>query len=78
VILARRGARSKKAPSLFSGLQTSTDVEGRSGLYFNGHEESRADAQAYDLGARQRLKRLSLELTSLQSRRAASLTRTLV
>jgi len=46
-------------------LATSAGVEGRSGLYFNGQEEARADAQAYDPEARQRLKRLSLELTGL-------------
>jgi NAD(P)-dependent dehydrogenase (short-subunit alcohol dehydrogenase family) len=44
-------------------VATSAEVEGRSGLYFNGQEEARADAQAYDPQARQRLKRLSLELT---------------
>ena len=46
-------------------LATSAEVEGRSGLYFDGQEEARADAQAYDPQARQRLKRLSLELTGL-------------
>jgi NAD(P)-dependent dehydrogenase (short-subunit alcohol dehydrogenase family) len=46
-------------------LATSAGVEGRSGLYFNGQEEARADAQAYNPEARQRLKRLSLELTGL-------------
>ena len=44
-------------------LATSAEVEVRSGLYFNGQEEARADAQAYDPQARQRLKRFSLELT---------------
>ena len=44
-------------------LANSAEIEGRSGLYFNGQEEARADAQAYDPQARQRLKRLSLELT---------------
>jgi NAD(P)-dependent dehydrogenase (short-subunit alcohol dehydrogenase family) len=46
-------------------LASSAEVEGRSGLYFNGQEEARADAQAYDPQARQRLKRLSFELTGL-------------
>jgi NAD(P)-dependent dehydrogenase (short-subunit alcohol dehydrogenase family) len=46
-------------------LANSAEVEGRSGLYFNGQEEARADAQAYDPQARQRLKRLSFELTGL-------------
>ena len=40
---------------------------GRSGLYFNGLREARADAQAYDAAARARLRALSLELTGLLS-----------
>jgi len=40
-------------------------LEGRSGLYFNGQREARADGQAYDARARGRLKALSLELTGL-------------
>ncbi len=40
-------------------------VEGRSGLYFSGLREARADAQAYDADARRRLRALSLELTGL-------------
>ena len=51
-------------------LATSAEVEGRSGLYFNGQEEARADTQAYDPQARQRLRRLSLELTGIPSRRS--------
>jgi NAD(P)-dependent dehydrogenase (short-subunit alcohol dehydrogenase family) len=39
----------------------------RSGLYFNGLREARADAQAYDAAARARLRALSLELTGLRS-----------
>ena len=53
-------------------LATSAGVEGRSGLYFNGQEEARADAQAYDPEARQRLKRLSLELTGLSFARGVT------
>jgi hypothetical protein len=34
---------------------------------FNGLREARADRQAYDAKARQRLKAISLELTSLSS-----------
>jgi NAD(P)-dependent dehydrogenase (short-subunit alcohol dehydrogenase family) len=41
-------------------------LEGRSGLYFNVLRESRADPQAYDAGARRRLRALSLELTGLE------------
>jgi NAD(P)-dependent dehydrogenase (short-subunit alcohol dehydrogenase family) len=44
-------------------LATSPALEGRSGLYFNGQSEARADAQAYDAEARRRLQAISLELT---------------
>jgi NAD(P)-dependent dehydrogenase (short-subunit alcohol dehydrogenase family) len=44
-------------------LATSPALEGRSGLYFNGLRDARADGQAYDAKARQRLKAISLELT---------------
>jgi hypothetical protein len=44
-------------------LATSPALEGRSGLYFNGLRQARADGQAYDAKARQRLKAISLELT---------------
>ncbi len=53
-------------------LATSADLEGRSGLYFNGQREARPDAQAYDAKARQRLKSLSLELAGLSSLATAS------
>ena len=46
-------------------LATSAALDGRSGLFFNGQREARADAQAYDPAARQRLKTLSLELSGL-------------
>ena len=46
-------------------LAQSPVVEGRSGLYFNGLAESRADAQAYDSKARARLWALSLQLAGL-------------
>jgi NAD(P)-dependent dehydrogenase (short-subunit alcohol dehydrogenase family) len=42
-------------------------LEGRSGLYFNGLREARADRQAYDTQARSRLRALSLELTGLRA-----------
>jgi NAD(P)-dependent dehydrogenase (short-subunit alcohol dehydrogenase family) len=48
-------------------LATSPALEGHSGLYFNGLREARADGQAYDAKARQRLEAISLELTSLSS-----------
>ncbi|MCV3209124.1 SDR family NAD(P)-dependent oxidoreductase [Mesorhizobium sp. YC-39] len=43
-------------------LAVSPDLEGRTGLYFDGLRESRADAQAYDETARQQLRKLSLDL----------------
>jgi NAD(P)-dependent dehydrogenase (short-subunit alcohol dehydrogenase family) len=46
-------------------LAISSEVEGRSGLYFDGQREAQADAQAYDPAARQRLRALSLELAGL-------------
>ena len=39
--------------------------EGASGLYFSGMRESRADPQAYDAGARAKLRALSFELVDL-------------
>jgi NAD(P)-dependent dehydrogenase (short-subunit alcohol dehydrogenase family) len=46
-------------------LAVSPRLEGKSGLYFNVMNESRADPQAYDAKARAQLRRLSLELTGL-------------
>jgi NAD(P)-dependent dehydrogenase (short-subunit alcohol dehydrogenase family) len=48
-------------------LAISPDLEGRSGLYFNGLNEARANAQAYDLEARAQLRALSLELAGLSA-----------
>ena len=47
-------------------------VEGQSGRYVNGQREARADAQAYDAGARRQLKALSFELTGLAPKRSAA------
>jgi NAD(P)-dependent dehydrogenase (short-subunit alcohol dehydrogenase family) len=44
------------------------DVANRSGLFFNGMTEMRANAQAYDAAARKRLRELSLKLTGLVER----------
>ena len=44
-------------------LVRSPALEGRSGLYFDRQRKSRANPQAYDAAARDRLRRLSLELT---------------
>ena len=46
-------------------LVTGDDVAGKSGLFFNGMNEAKANPQAYDVAARQRLRALSLELTGL-------------
>ena len=43
-------------------LATGDDMDGRSGLFFNGLNESRANAQAYDAVARKKLRELSLKL----------------
>ena len=44
-------------------LAVSPALEGRTGLYFNGQREARADAQAYDTDARRKLRELSVRLT---------------
>lgn len=44
-------------------LAVSPELERRTGLFFNGLEEGRANAQAYDEAARARLWELSVELT---------------
>ena len=44
-------------------LAVGTAINGRTGLYFNQLNEGRANAQAYDAAARQRLWDLSVELT---------------
>ena len=46
-------------------LIESEALAGRSGLYFSGMQESRADRQAYDEGARLRLRALSFDLVGL-------------
>jgi NAD(P)-dependent dehydrogenase (short-subunit alcohol dehydrogenase family) len=46
-------------------LVTGDDVAGKSGLFFNGLEQAKANPQAHDAAARQRLRRLSFELTGL-------------
>jgi NAD(P)-dependent dehydrogenase (short-subunit alcohol dehydrogenase family) len=46
-------------------LALSPDLEQKSGLYFNGLSEARADAQAYDSDAQAKLRALSLQLTDL-------------
>ncbi len=46
-------------------LAVSPDLQGKSGLYFDGLRAARASAQAYDADARRRLRALSFELTGL-------------
>jgi NAD(P)-dependent dehydrogenase (short-subunit alcohol dehydrogenase family) len=46
-------------------LVISPSLEGRSGLYFSGMRESRADPQAYDPDARAKLRALSFDLVGL-------------
>ncbi|RWO76544.1 SDR family NAD(P)-dependent oxidoreductase [Mesorhizobium sp.] len=48
-------------------LAASPALDGKSGLYFDGLRESRADTQAYDAKARQRLRALSLDLIGTAS-----------
>jgi NAD(P)-dependent dehydrogenase (short-subunit alcohol dehydrogenase family) len=49
-------------------LVSGNDVADKSGLFFNGMNEARANPQAYDAAARRRLRELSLELTGLAGR----------
>ena len=46
-------------------LAVGDDVASKSGLFFNGMSEAKANPQAYDDAARERLRRLSLELAGL-------------
>ncbi len=46
-------------------LVAGDDVTGKSGLFFNGLREAKANPQAYDAAARQRLHALSMQLTGL-------------
>ncbi len=47
-------------------LAASPELEGVAGKYFDGRREARAEKQAYDPEARDRLRRLSEELTGLR------------
>ncbi len=49
-------------------LAVSPALANRTGLYFNGLNEAKAIAQAYDTGARAKLRALSFELTGLERR----------
>jgi NAD(P)-dependent dehydrogenase (short-subunit alcohol dehydrogenase family) len=52
-------------------LVQSPALAGRSGLYFSGMQESRANPQAYDEGERKRLRALSFDLVGLADPLAA-------
>ncbi len=52
-------------------LVESPALAGRSGLYFNGLRESRADPQAYDESARKKLRALSFDLVGLADSQSA-------
>jgi hypothetical protein len=41
-------------------------MAGKTGLFFNGMAQAKANAQAYDAAARRQLRALSLELTGLR------------
>jgi NAD(P)-dependent dehydrogenase (short-subunit alcohol dehydrogenase family) len=49
-------------------LAVSPELAARTGLYFNGLNEAKANAQAYDAAARARLRALSFELTGVNAR----------
>jgi NAD(P)-dependent dehydrogenase (short-subunit alcohol dehydrogenase family) len=49
-------------------LAAGDDVEGKSGLFFNGMQQAKANPQAYDQVARKLLRELSLKLTGLPAR----------
>jgi NAD(P)-dependent dehydrogenase (short-subunit alcohol dehydrogenase family) len=46
-------------------VATSPDLEGQTGIYFDGKRPERANAQAYDTAALERLRMLSVRLTNL-------------
>jgi NAD(P)-dependent dehydrogenase (short-subunit alcohol dehydrogenase family) len=47
-------------------LAVGEDIAGKTGLFFNGMAQAKANAQAYDAAARRQLRALSLELTGLR------------
>jgi NAD(P)-dependent dehydrogenase (short-subunit alcohol dehydrogenase family) len=51
-------------------LINASELDDVSGRYFNGFEEARAEEQAYDAGARRRLRQLSEQLVGISSRTA--------
>jgi NAD(P)-dependent dehydrogenase (short-subunit alcohol dehydrogenase family) len=65
-------SRAEEGAEAILKLALSPELEGRSGLFFNGQREARADAQAYDAKARERLKAESRKLVGLPAGEAAS------
>ena len=65
IVLAIRSATSTLEEGVEATLRLVVDpsLDGVTGRYYNGQRESRADSQAYDPGARRRLKELSERLT---------------
>ena len=49
-------------------LAVAPELEGKSGLYFNGQDQARANAQAYDADARQKLRALSIALSGMSAK----------
>jgi NAD(P)-dependent dehydrogenase (short-subunit alcohol dehydrogenase family) len=62
--IAPRSTVEKGADAILH-LATSDAISGKTGLYFDGVRPARANAQAYDAAARERLRRLSLTLSGL-------------
>jgi NAD(P)-dependent dehydrogenase (short-subunit alcohol dehydrogenase family) len=48
-------------------VATSPELEGKTGIYFDGKRPARANDQAYDDAARERLRELSMRLTNLSA-----------
>jgi NAD(P)-dependent dehydrogenase (short-subunit alcohol dehydrogenase family) len=48
-------------------VATSPELEGKTGIYFDGKRPGQANAQAYDDAARERLRELSMRLTNLSA-----------
>jgi len=46
---------------------TLPDLEGQTGIYLDGKRPERANTQAYDTAARERLRALSIRLTNLSA-----------
>lgn len=53
-------------------VATSSETEGRTGVYFEGSRPARAHDQAYDEDARERLRELSFELTGSPERETSA------